>query len=164
MCIAFTNIFFKFKWHTAVHCGNYGNSFSRIFDKNFVKATVLLNKLLKSWFHEIFFRWERISEISTLCTTGTFKKQNKKKILTVSPSNSSMASKSALPTPTIIIDNGKEEASTIAYGKDNGHLMKRNFFFFFLRKKKITIEGEKYHFISSCSISLWKDKKSDKKV
>ena len=26
-----------------------------IFDKNFVKAVVLLKKLLKSWFHEIFF-------------------------------------------------------------------------------------------------------------
>ena len=28
---------------------------SRIFWKNFVKVTVLLNKLLKSWFDEIFF-------------------------------------------------------------------------------------------------------------
>ena len=36
-------------------CGNYGNSLSRIFGKNFVKVTVLLKKLLKSWFHEIFF-------------------------------------------------------------------------------------------------------------
>ena len=36
-------------------CGNYGNSLSRIFGKNFVKVTVLLNKLLKSWFDEIFF-------------------------------------------------------------------------------------------------------------
>ena len=29
-------------------CGNYGNSLSRFFEKNFVKATFLLNKLLKS--------------------------------------------------------------------------------------------------------------------
>ena len=48
-------------------CGNFGNSLSHFFDKNFVKATVLLNKLLKSWFHETFFQWERISQISTLC-------------------------------------------------------------------------------------------------
>ena len=34
------------------------------FDKNFVKATFLLNKLLKSWFHEIFFPWERVQWIS----------------------------------------------------------------------------------------------------
>ena len=54
-------------------CGNYGNFLSHIFDKNFVKATVLLNKLLKSWFHEIFFQWERISQISTLCNEGQFR-------------------------------------------------------------------------------------------
>ena len=35
-------------------CGNYGNSLSRIFDKNYVKVTVLINNLLKSWFDEIF--------------------------------------------------------------------------------------------------------------
>ena len=29
-------------------CGNYGNSLSHFFGKNFVKAAVLLNKLLKS--------------------------------------------------------------------------------------------------------------------
>ena len=28
------------------------------FGKTFVKATVLLKKLLNSWFDEIFFRWE----------------------------------------------------------------------------------------------------------
>ena len=33
---------------THTQCGNYGNSLSRIFGKNFVKVTVLLNKLLKS--------------------------------------------------------------------------------------------------------------------
>ena len=32
----------------------YGNSLSRIFGENFVKVTDLLDKLLKSWFHEIF--------------------------------------------------------------------------------------------------------------
>ena len=48
-------------------CGNYGNSLSRIFGKNFVKVTVLRNKFLKSWFDEIFFWWERISCFSTLC-------------------------------------------------------------------------------------------------
>ena len=48
-------------------CGNYGNSLSRIFRKNFVKVTVLLNRLLKSWFDEIFLWWERISRSSTLC-------------------------------------------------------------------------------------------------
>ena len=49
-------------------CGNYGNSLSRIFGKNFVKATVLLKRLLKSWFDKIFLWWERISRFSTLCT------------------------------------------------------------------------------------------------
>ena len=39
-------------------CGNYGNSLSRIFGKNFVKVTVLLNKLLNKWFDKIFFQWE----------------------------------------------------------------------------------------------------------
>ena len=42
-------------------------TFTTFFDKSFVKPTVLLNKLLKCWFHEIFFRWERISKISTVC-------------------------------------------------------------------------------------------------
>ena len=40
----------------------------RKFDKNFVNAFFMLKKLLKSWFHEIFFRWERISCFSTLCS------------------------------------------------------------------------------------------------
>ena len=47
-------------------CGNNINSLSYNFDKNFVKATFLLKKLLKSWFHEIFFQWERKSCFSTL--------------------------------------------------------------------------------------------------
>ena len=53
-------------------CGNYGNSLSGIFGKNFVKVTVLLNKLLKSWFDEIFFRWERISRFSTLWCSSQY--------------------------------------------------------------------------------------------
>ena len=35
-----------------------GNLLSRIFGKNFVKVTVLLKKLLHSWFDEIFLQWE----------------------------------------------------------------------------------------------------------
>ena len=60
----------------SVHCiseltgGNYGNSLSRIFGKNFVKVTVLLSKLLKSWFDEIFFWWEKISRFSTFSQCG----------------------------------------------------------------------------------------------
>ena len=45
---------------------NYRNSLSPIFEKNFVKVTILLNKLLKSWFDEIFLKWQRISRFSTL--------------------------------------------------------------------------------------------------
>ena len=48
-------------------CGNYGNFLSCIFGKNFVKVTILLNKLLKNWFDEIYFWWEKISYFSTLC-------------------------------------------------------------------------------------------------
>ena len=48
---------FSVKTHNvenAQQCGNYRNSLSRIFGKNFVKVTVLLNNLLlKSWFDEI---------------------------------------------------------------------------------------------------------------
>ena len=61
ICPLFGN---KIPWS---HCGNYGNSLSRFYGKNFVKITFLLNKLLKNWFHEIFFRWERIFRFSTLC-------------------------------------------------------------------------------------------------
>ena len=43
--------------HCTVQCGNYENSLS-----------VLLNKLLKSWFDEKKFWWERISRFSTVCT------------------------------------------------------------------------------------------------
>ena len=51
----------------AVHC-NFRNLLSRIFGKKFVKATVLLKKLLKRWFNEIFFQWEQITHFTTLCT------------------------------------------------------------------------------------------------
>ena len=43
-------------------------SFSPFFGKNFVKATHLLKKLLKSWFDEIVFWWEKFFLFSTLCT------------------------------------------------------------------------------------------------
>ena len=43
------------------HCGNY--------DKNFVKATFLLIKLLNNCFHGKKFRWERISRFSILLCT-----------------------------------------------------------------------------------------------
>ena len=39
-------------------CGNYGNLLSHFFDKNFVKVTFLLKKILKSWFDEIFYGWQ----------------------------------------------------------------------------------------------------------
>ena len=39
---------------------------SHFFGRKFVKATFSWKKLLKNWFHEIFFRWERISRFSTL--------------------------------------------------------------------------------------------------
>ena len=45
---------------------NHGILLSLIFGKNFVKATFLLKKSLNSWFDEIFFRWEKISVISTV--------------------------------------------------------------------------------------------------
>ena len=37
-------------------CGNYGNFLTLFFGKSFVKVTVLLIKLLNSWFDDIFFR------------------------------------------------------------------------------------------------------------
>ena len=40
---------------------------SHFFRKNFVKALVLLKKLLNRWFDEIFFQWERFSRFFTLC-------------------------------------------------------------------------------------------------
>ena len=64
----FSNFFSKNVTLHCACCGNYGNLLSLIFDKNFVKATILLKKLLKNWFHGKQFRWERISRFSTLCT------------------------------------------------------------------------------------------------
>ena len=40
----------------------------QLFSKTFVKVTVLLKKLLNSWFDEIFFWLERMSRFSTLCS------------------------------------------------------------------------------------------------
>ena len=51
-------------------CEKRRNSLSHFFRKN-VKVMIFLKKLLKNWFHEIFFQWgERISRFSTrtLCT------------------------------------------------------------------------------------------------
>ena len=47
----------KFSFFHIVLCGggNYGNLFSLFIGKNFVKVTILLDKLQKSWFDEIFF-------------------------------------------------------------------------------------------------------------
>ena len=42
----------------SAQCGNYGNLLSHFFDKNFVKVTFLLKKILKSWFDEIFYGWQ----------------------------------------------------------------------------------------------------------
>ena len=44
---------------------------SCIFSKNFVNVTVLLNEILKNWFEEIFFRWERISWFLHCALWGT---------------------------------------------------------------------------------------------
>ena len=48
---------FEHNLRTITQCGNYGNFLSRIFGKTIVKVTILLNtnKLVKSWFNEIFF-------------------------------------------------------------------------------------------------------------
>ena len=49
-------------------CGNCGNSLSRIFGKNFVKVTVLLNELLKRvHLTEYFFGESKFRVFSTLC-------------------------------------------------------------------------------------------------
>ena len=62
----FHEIFVKLKITYRTQCGNCRYSLSHFFGKNFVKATVLLKKLLNRWFDEIFFS-ERISRFSTLC-------------------------------------------------------------------------------------------------
>ena len=51
-----------------------------IFWQKFRETTVLLNKLLKSCFHEIFFRWKRIPEISTVFIVFTRSLQKKSTI------------------------------------------------------------------------------------
>ena len=70
----------KFKASHSAHCGNYGNSLSLIFGKFFVKLAILLNKLLKSWFDETFFWWERIYRLSTQCFRTNFSVKMKRKI------------------------------------------------------------------------------------
>ena len=52
--------------HYTLQFENKGNSLSLFLDKNFVNATVLLNELLNSRFHEIFLG-ERIFS-ALLCT------------------------------------------------------------------------------------------------
>ena len=71
------------EWHKnsqisqiGIHSENCRNSLSHLFRKNFVKAMVLLKKLLNSWFDEIFFQWERISRFSTLCIKDFFREIN----------------------------------------------------------------------------------------
>ena len=52
-----------------IQCGNCCDLVSHIFGKNFVKLTVLLRKLQKSWFNEIFFGETKFFVFSTLCVT-----------------------------------------------------------------------------------------------
>ena len=47
-------------------CGNCGNLLSDFFDKNFVKVTFLLKKILMSWFDEIFWVIVNISFFHTV--------------------------------------------------------------------------------------------------
>ena len=53
---------------TTLHSVEITEIISHFFGRNFVKATFSLEKLLQSWFHEIFFRWESISRFCTLCS------------------------------------------------------------------------------------------------
>ena len=49
-------------------CGNHAIwLLSRFFNKNFVNSTFLLTNYIVNWFHEKFFKWERIFVFSTLC-------------------------------------------------------------------------------------------------
>ena len=54
-------------------CGKYRNLLSLFFGKNFEKVSLSWKKLLNSWFDEIFFQWEYISVISTLCDVDSVK-------------------------------------------------------------------------------------------
>ena len=49
--ISFSSFFSLFFFWLSSYCGNYGNLFSHISCKNFVKVTFIL----KSWFDEIYF-------------------------------------------------------------------------------------------------------------
>ena len=46
---------FNIEHQSCAQCGNYGDYSHTFFDKNSVKVTDSLKKLLKSWFDEIFF-------------------------------------------------------------------------------------------------------------
>ena len=48
------NFCISWLWILYSQCGNYGNLLSHFFDKNFVKATFLLKKILKSWLDDFF--------------------------------------------------------------------------------------------------------------
>ena len=58
-------------FHNVAQCENYRKFFSRIFGKNFVKATVLLKKSLDSWFDGIFLQWEYCKFDTYFCTLCT---------------------------------------------------------------------------------------------
>ena len=51
-------------------CGNYGILVSHFFGKNFVKATVLLYKSLKSWFDKIFFWQDTVWKFANFSPTN----------------------------------------------------------------------------------------------
>ena len=66
------NDYIKCEKFTAVRIEEikYGNSLSPFFDKNFVKATFLLKKLLNNWFHEFLLRNRVFVVVSTLCVSN----------------------------------------------------------------------------------------------
>ena len=57
-------------------CGNYGNLLSRFFGKNFVEATHLLNKSLKSWYDGKNFGESKFFIFSTMCFSNTLLSRN----------------------------------------------------------------------------------------
>ena len=56
--------------------GNYGNLLSRFFGKNFVEATHLLNKSLKSWYDGKNFGESKFFIFSTMCFSNTLLSRN----------------------------------------------------------------------------------------
>ena len=65
-CVIVKKIWVNFH-NFLTQCWNNRNFLSHFFDKNFVKPTVLIKTLLRSWFHEIFLSWEWIFYFFTLC-------------------------------------------------------------------------------------------------